>query len=270
MLTLIGSHAARRHFSDFREPHDVDFHTADADEAENFKQKYRDAGKRPPDVFVDQRLEEWPYWGPFATPEELYTMKVSHAFWEINRDPNNWNKHMSDVIFFQRKGVDFNRELYNILRPIWKDLHAPHRTSLAQNKKNFFNDAVKRIYDHDSIHASIAYGDHPLYEDILVPGEEVMVDNDRFFNDMDLETQLKCVREEVYATALERILIPRDYSGSPGAAYAWALRRTITSLFKGEWALWTVLHYDTLARPDCNYLQRHLDNKDKLIPLEEK
>jgi hypothetical protein len=269
MLTLIGSTAARKHFPDFREPKDVDFHTGDANQAAAFMQAYRNEGEVPPDVFVDPRLVQW-NWGPVASPEELYTMKVSHSFWEINRDPNNWNKHMADVIFFQRKGVEFIRELYDILKPIWKDIHEPHRTSLKQNKANFFNDAVVRKYDHDSIHASIAYGDHPLYEDILVPGEEVMVDNSKFFDGMDHETKLKCVREEVYATALERILIPKNYKGSPGAAYAWALRRTITSLFKGEWALWTVLNYDILARPDCNYLQRHLDNADKLILLEEK
>lgn len=268
MLTLIGSRAAKHWFDDFREPKDYDYHTNSHADAEDCKQWFRDLGSETPDVFVDERLGQWK-WDRIATPEELYTMKVSHSFWEINRDAGNWNKHMSDVIFFQRKGVEFNRELYDILKPIWKELHAPHRTSLAQNKQNFFNDAVKRTYDHDSIHASIAYGDHPLYEDILVPGEDVMVDNDKFFNGMDYETQLKCVREEVYATALERILIPKNYSGSPGAAYAWALRRTITSLFKGEWALWTVLNYDTLSRPDCDYMQRHLDNADKLIPLEE-
>lgn len=268
MLTLIGSTAAGSWFPDFREPKDVDYQTADANQAVAFMQSFRNEGERPPDTFVDARLAQW-NWGPVATPEELYTMKVSHSFWEIHRDPNNWNKHMSDVVFFQRKGVEFIRPLYDILKPIMRDLHEPKRTSLAQNKENFFKDAVKRKYDHDSIHESIAYGDHPLYEDILVPGEEVMVDSSKFFDGMDHETKLKCVREEVYATALERILIPNNYKGSPGAAYAWALRRTITSLFKGEWALWTVLNYDTLARPDCNYLQRHLDNADKLILLEE-
>jgi hypothetical protein len=266
MLTLIGSTAAKHWFEDFRTPKDTDYHS---DQHLTWTEKVTFDG----DVFVDHRLGAWDWGKPagplrVATPEELYTMKVSHAFWEINHDVYNWNKHMSDVIFFQRKDVKFIRELYDILLPIWKELHAPKRTSLSQNKENFFKDAVDRIYDHDSIHASIAYGDHPLYEDILVPGEEVAVDSSKFFNDMDYETQLKCVREEVYATALERILIPNEYKGSPGAAYAWALRRTITSLFKGEWALWAVLNYDTLARPDCDYRQRHLDNIDKLIRLE--
>lgn len=275
MITLIGSRAAAHHFDDFRnvDKSDYDYHSDEkvskgddfflpGSEAASVQQPEEWDGSF--DVFVDPRLGDWE-WRAIATPEELYTMKVSHAFWEIG---NTWDKHMADVVFFQRKGVEFNRELYNILFPIWKEMHGKKKTSLAQNSKNFFTDAVHRIYDHDSIHASIAYGDHPLYEDILVPGEEVMVDSTKFFDGMDYETQLKLVREEVYATALERILIPRNYETSPAAAYAWALRRTITSLFKGEWALWAVLNYDVLARPDCDYRKRHLDNMDKLIRLE--
>lgn len=277
MLTLIGSTAARHWFPDFRAPKDLDYQSdKPLTKAGAFilpggsggymgpDESWDDITTRP-DVFVDERLGAWS-WGQIATPEELYTMKVSHAFWEIE---NTWDKHMADVVFFQRKGVKFNRELYDILKPIWKDLHGRKITSLKQNANNFFNDAVVRKYDHDSIHASVAYSDHPLYEDILVPGEEVMVDSTKFFDGMDYETQLKLVREEVYATALERILIPNDYRPSPRAAYAWALRRTITSLFKGEWALWAVLNYDVLAVPDVDYRQVHLDNTDKLIPLGE-
>lgn len=251
MKTLIGSLAAKQWFPDFREPQDVDYHSPSPVDDED---RY--------DVFVDPRLSAWE-WGEVATPEELYTMKVSHSFWEIG---NTWQKHMNDIVFFQRKGVEFDRELYDILVPIWKDLHGRKRTSLAQNAQNFFTDAVDRKYVHDSIHESIAYYDRPMYESILVQGEEVMTDSAKFFS-MDEDLQLKLVREEVMATALERILIPKNYKHSPTAAYAWALQRTITSLFKNEWALWTVLHYDTLARPDCDYVQRHFDKSDKLILL---
>lgn len=271
MLTLIGSSAAKYYYPDFREPKDVDWHSAKESDRKRVPEVTR-SGLRQ-DVFVDERLAQYK-WGAIASPSQLYTMKVSHSFWEIGQPgsraaSDNWRKHMSDVVFFQRKGVEFDRELYDILLPIWKDLHRKNPTNLKQMAGSFFKDGVNRKYDHDSIHASIAYNDHPLYEDILVPGEEVMVDSSKFFEGMDYETQLQLVREEVYATALERILIPKDYSGSPSQAYAWALQRTITSLFKGEWALWTVLNYDTLARPDCDYVQRHRDNADKLILLED-
>lgn len=253
MLTLIGSRAAKVWFPEFREPKDSDYHSP------------RKIDGVTGDYFVDERLGQWD-WGAIATPEELYTLKVSHSFWEIGASwekERRWNKHMADVIFFQRKGVQFQRKLYDILLPIWKDKHAPKRTKLNQTSGAFFADAVKRKFVHDSVHESVAYYDEPLFRSILKPGEEVMVDSGKFF-EMKPELQLQLVREEVYTTALERILIPNDYKGSPRAAYAWALRRTITSLFKGEWALWTVLNYDTLSVPDCDYRQRHLDNKHKL------
>ena len=264
-VTLIGSNAARHWFGDFRLPGDVDMQMPDATPAE--KEMFRQAGV---DLFVDERLGAW-NWDVIAKPEELYTMKVSHSFWEIGTGPeavSSWNKHMSDVVFFQRKGVEFVRPLYDILVPIWKDIHGKKITNLNQNKDNFFKDAVKRTYDHDSLHYSVAYEPgKPLYEKFLKDGSEVLSDWNKF-QALDHETKLRAVREEVYATALERILIPKNYEYSPSAAYAWALRRTVTSLFKNEWALFLVLNYDSLARPDMNYVKQHLDNKDYLIRLE--
>jgi hypothetical protein len=250
MLTLIGSTAAKHWFADFRTPKDCDYHSPEPITVDGA------------DVFIDSRLSAWE-WDKIATPSELYTLKVSHAFWEIG---DSWNRHMADIVFFQRRNVEFSRRLYDVLLPIWKDIHKPKITNLNQTSKQFFSDAVKRRYVHDSVHQSIAYYDEPLFRRILKDGEEVLVDSRKFFN-MDYDLQLQLVREEVYTTALERILIPNNYRGSPTAAYAWALRRTITSLFKGEWALWTVLNYSKLVMPDCDYRQRHLDNKHKLVEI---
>jgi len=264
MITLIGSAAMQHRFPDYRRrPNsDVDLQASTQEEYDRIVSDDNEV-----DVFFNPALAAWD-WNPIASAEELYTMKVSHSFWEIGGDSRNWQKHMNDIVFMQRKGVEFIRPLYDILYPMHKEMHGKKRTSLAQNAMNFFGDGVKRKYDHDSVHASIAYLDHPLFEDILVPGEDVMVDSAKFWA-MDEDTKHMLVREEIYATALERILIPRDYKVSPMAAYAWATQRTITSLFKGEWALYLVLNYEKLCRPDCDYVARHLANADKLIPLQE-
>jgi hypothetical protein len=215
------------------------------------------------DVFVDYRLLSWP-WKAIATPDELYTLKISHSFWEIN-GPRDWDKHAADIVFLSRKGARFIRELYDIVLPIWKERYRRNPTNLNQSADKFFDDAVVRKYDHDSLHESIAYGERPLFESLLREGSDVAVEWAKF-TAMDHATQIRTVREEVYATALERILIPQNYQSSPGAAYRWALRRTATSLFKGEWALFLLLNLDELGMPDCSYLQRHLDNQHKLRP----
>lgn len=262
-VTLIGSHAARHWFGDdFRRPgDDYDFHADDS----RWPVPDGPDGTRS-DVFVDSRLAQWD-WQSVATPGELYTMKISHAFWEIN-GPREWNKHAADIVFLSRHGAQFIRPLYDILLPIWKERYRKNPTNTTLQKDEFFNDAVKRVYDHDSLHESVAYGKRPLYVDILADGETVKVDSSKF-QSMDHATQIKVVREEVYATALERILIPGNYEGSPGAAYYWALRRTATSLFKGDWALFLMLNLDELMRPDCNYMKRHLENQHKLRRLDD-
>jgi len=263
-LTLVGSRALAYHFADARTPKDDsdwDFFSPVALSEETLK------AYQKTDIFIDERLDPWP-WRPVATPSELYTIKISHSYWEINRNPRNWDKHANDIIFLSRKGCGLLYDLHDLLLPIWKEKYDNRkRVSLDKTGKQFFNDAVKRIYDHDSLHESVAYGDRPLYELVLKDGSEVAVDNAKFWR-LDHDTQVKMVREEIYATALERILIPGNYHGSPRAAYWWALRRTATSLFKNEWATFLMVNLDELRAPDCDYMRRHLDNKDRLRPYE--
>jgi hypothetical protein len=218
-------------------------------------------------VLVDGRLNMWK-WSQVATPAELYTIKISHAYWEINRSAANWNKHASDIIFLQRKGAKIIFSLHDELKPIWAERYDNRkRVSLDKTGKQFFSDAVDRTYDHDSLHESVAYHDRPLYERFLKDGSEVMSDWEKFW-ELSHELQTQAVREEIYATALERILIPGNYTGSPGAAYWWALRRTATSLFKNKWATFLMVNLDELRKPDCDYMSRHLSNLGKLRPYE--
>lgn len=263
-VTLTGSRAVKHWFPDAREPKgDWDYHSP-SKFVDPVELSYRNLAE-PRDIFIDSRLGAWK-WGAIATPDELYTMKISHSFWEIN-GPGNWNKHAADIVFLSRKGCKFTRPLYDILLPIWKERYRKNPTDTTKSKADFFNDAVVRKYDHDSLHETVAYCDEPLYMSYLADGETVKSDWSKF-EALAFDAQLKAVREEVYATALERKLIPGNYRGSPGAAYYWALRRTATSLFKGEWALFLLLNLDTLTRPDCNYMQRHLENRHKLRRLD--
>ncbi len=251
MVTLVGSRAMKYWFPDARAPQgDYDYISSVPHSISNL---------RHVDLFVDERLDAWP-WDRVATADELYTLKISHSFWELH---GTWDKHARDIVFLSRHGAKFLRPLYDILLPIWKDRYPRRRITLDKDAGAFFDDNVVRLYDHDSVHESVAYGERPLYEAILKEGSEVAVDNDKFWA-LDFDTQIKLVREEIYATALERILIPGNYHGSPGAAYWWALRRTATSLFKGDWALFLLLNLDLLSHPDCAYIERHLSNRHLL------
>lgn len=251
---LIGSRALKYWFggSFDRTPNDTDyFSTEEVEGAE---------------VFWHPKLAEydWLYNG-IATPIELYTIKVSHAFW-FHGD-RKWWKHMHDVKFLQDKGHNhLVPELYDILYDVWVERHGKKKAFLNVPADEFFNPNVDRIYDHDSIHRSIAYYDRPLFERILKDGHEVMVDRNKF-EALSLEDKFKLVREEVYATALERVLIPRNYVPSPRGAYNYAMRKTITDFSKGWFPKFIVLNWNQLYKPDVEYLKIHLENKDRLIRL---
>src|SRR5690606_19253508 len=115
----------------------------------------------------------------------------------------------------------------------------------------------------DSLHESVAYGDRPIYEEVLKDGKTVQMDMRKIWA-MPHERRIQLFREEVYVTALERKVIPSDYTCSPRAAYAWALRRTITSLTKGRSAQFMSENYRTFRVPDMDYVKHHLSKADRL------
>lgn len=247
---LVGSRAARLHFVDFRQQKDWDFFSPFKIEgAETFYHPY---------------LEGWD-WKSAATPDELYTIKVSHAFWA-----NRWPKHIQDIAFLQSKGCELIQPLYDLLYLIWVEHYGAKRAKLRPGTKpeEFFTSTVKRKYDHDSLHASIAYYDEPLFNRILKDGEAVAVDKAKF-DALSYEDKLRLVREEVYATALERKIIPSNYQDNPLRAYRYALEQTVTSYSKGWFPLFVVTNVQHLLTPDVDYVARHTENAHRLILLEE-
>lgn len=266
---LVGSSAAKQWFPDFRTPKDIDYIVTTPEE--------KVSNSRGIEYFYHPLLAEYLGWGIeiddvwengydlLAGPNVLYTIKVSHAFWNLRN--GSWSKHMHDVMYFQDKGCTIVDGLYDVLYKTWVEVHGPKRANLNVPASEFFTGTVQRKYDHDSIHASIAYGSQPMYEKILRDGSEVAVARDKF-EALTHEEKCQLVREEVYATALERILIPKDYSASPRAAYAWAMRQTVTSFSKGWFPFWIVTNFKDVQRPDCDFVQRHKDNSDRLILLE--
>lgn len=258
MYLIIGSQAAKYRIPTWREPKDFDVFT-ELPSTDNI------------DAYWHSSFEEiFPHYLKgkfFATLDELYTIKVSHLYWDLRN--NTWEKHAYDVVKLKEHGATLDLQMHNALYKVWEEKHGKKVVDLDMDKASFFDDAVPRVYDHDSVHYSVAYDDHPLYEDFLKDGEEINIDMKKVWA-APFETQVKLFREEVYATALERKVIPSNYTCSPRAAYAWALKRTITSLTKGRSARFIVENLDTFRAPDVDYVQRHRDNAHKLIKFKRK
>lgn len=254
-LLVIGSQAIKHHYPDFpRKPKDNDaFYNNKVEGFETFWHP-----------LLEKYVKEKEGW-QFATPNELYTIKVSHAFWDLH---GTWEKHMHDMMYLKDKGATLIPELYQILYQIWQEVHGKKKAKLNVEAKDFFKKTVKRVYEHDSIHASIAYYKEPLFNKILKDGQQVAVSEEKF-NQLPEVDKAKLVREEVYATALERILIPENYKHSPRHAYHLSLKNLITSYSKGWFPLWVVDNYKMLYKPDVDYVQLHISNKRKLIKIGE-
>lgn len=259
MALVIGSVAMQYWFNEFRQPKDLDFF-----------------GTKTPEFLAADYDKIEPFWHPsfegtqldrtdMASPDELYTIKVSHAYWELKN--GSWDKHMTDILFLKSKGAQLDMELHKLLYPVWVETHGVKKMNLAQAAGDFFDDAVVRIYDHDSIHDSVAYGDHPLYERILKDGETVDIDPDKMWNGLTFEEQVKLFREEIAATALERWMIPTKYRFSAGLAWKLALRKTITSLTRGKSARFIVTNFEQFHKPH-DYMKIHKSKMDRLIPLD--
>lgn len=254
MKVLVGSAAAHMWRPDFRTYKDWDYFSNEVLPKES-------GGKRV-ESFYHPDLEQWDWWH-VASLEELYTIKVSHLAWS-----NNWVKHAKDAIWYQEQGVEFLPALYDILYPIWVEHYGKKRARLPKGTKaeDFFNANVDRVFEHDSLHASVAYYDRPLFNEVLQDGEAVAVSWSKF-EALSHTDKLRLVREEVYATALERKVIPSDYQTSAVSAYRWALQQTITSFWKGKWSQWAILNLKDLVTPELDYVQLHKDNDRKLVRL---
>lgn len=261
---IIGSVAMNRVLGKtIREPHDVDVISDVSFEWPTQEAPYT----LHVDTFWDDRLfgiVPWNTGARVASLNELYTIKVSHSYWEL---PNkSWRKHIEDAMLLKAAGAKLDQSLHDLLYSVWSDKHGAKRVNLDQDKESFFQDAVVRKYDHDSIHDSVAFGERPLYESILKDGSTVAVDMKKL-KALPYEDKVNLFLEEVYATALERKVIPSNYTCSPGLAYQWALKRTITSLTKGWSAQFMVENFDQFRKPSDNYVERHLSKAHKLIPI---
>jgi hypothetical protein len=238
MKMLIGSSAAIQHFPDFpRKAKDVDYICADKIKGED-------------NHFIEAHtaiFDKYP--GDVAPPEVLYTIKCSHASWDIH-----WSKTMFDIRFFQQKGVKLDEELYKILYKGWTEIHGKKRAMLVKENEDFFKDNVKRQYIHDDLHRAIAYYDAPLFERIKDDITMAMTSKDRFLK-LTHEDQLRLCREETFVTALERFLIPAEFRMSTTEAYHKGIKKLIVSMTRGWFPKFIIENWiDLCKKSDYDYV----------------
>lgn len=186
MKILIGSRALRHFFPEFDREGDWDYIVGE-------KPKWT-----PSCVNVEYHLNPIfdGYEYKIMLPNDLYTLKMSHMFWNIN-----WEKHMWDIQFLRSKGCRLNKELFYKLYDYWNTVHEKNkRSDLKMTAGEFFNNAITCPYSHDFLHTLI--NPIPTYTKVLVG--EVEVGEDKF-NLLSYNEKCKLVIEEVEVMAYERM-----------------------------------------------------------------
>lgn len=245
--SYIGSYALQRHISGYREPKDLDILT---DDPTLNATKFNYGGK-----IEIHRTEGYEGFRPllaelYPDPALLLTLKMSHLAWDHN---NQFVKHAKDIILLQQNGYEPDRTIYFSLRKFWEKRFGQKKAYLKKSNEEFFEDNVDRYYSHDSLHQSVAYHERPLYERLKDDLDSAYCSESRF-KLLSPEDKRKLAREEIYATALERFLIPNNFKRDATAAYRMALRQLITSMTKGFFCNYLIFNLALLINPDRDYV----------------
>lgn len=236
-MLLIGSRAIKHWFPDFpREPKDTDYAVLETPKCTPSEEM---VGK------VEYLIN--PVIGVMkgvALPDVLYTLKMSHLFWDVN-----WEKHLWDLHFLKKKGCGLNRPLFDKLYHYFNELHGKNkRSDLKMTASDFFNNALTFPIEHDELHKILITHPYfegqlqPTYTKILKEGEEVDVCMNKFKNLTEKE-KFNIVFEEVACMGVERF--PRNMYYK--RVHDRMLKKFIISHCKIDEAIWIIENYPKLV-----------------------
>lgn len=256
---IIGSHAIKQYYPDFRLPKDLDYINKDD------QSKTREVENYWMDEF--QCLLDANTGGEYLDPDCMLTLKAAHANWNVF-----WEKTMADIIFLKRKGHTINVPVYKELVKGFRKWHGKESAPLlGKTTKTFFEDAITRIYDHDSVHAAVAYYDEPLFMKTLTdPESGSVMCSEELFNKLSHEDKIKMSKEEIIVTALERYIFPaleKKEHYYIGRSYMDSLKKFVTTMSSGWMSLFLIDNYEELIFDKENYVTKAHMNKNKLIRL---
>lgn len=230
---IIGSVASAHWWEDSRKPADIDILTpakiAGADSQVCIvESQWHEAAQ----LIIDANVAH-----TFADPDTLYTLKVSHAEWNIK-----WEKTMFDIDFMQDRGCKLRMELYKELIKVWKQVHGAKRVNMARSMDAFFCDAVERKHDHEMLHELVAFKDRPMHER-LRPNQSTAWCDEDLFNALDPQDQLLTALEEILAVSIERGRLTTGSKLSERLrAVHQAYFKLVTSMTTGWFARYLITH----------------------------
>lgn len=160
----------------------------------------------------------------------LFAIKTSHRY--LKNSPHFW-KTLIDWHVMRKAGAQIRPEYEDFLKMREKETYNYAHPKLNVNKDSFFkDDGLQYVYDHDTIHESVARMERPAYTYYMKDGEQVLTDKAKFFA-APREIQLNGVIEEAAVLAIERSLVPHPGVWTPEFAWKFALSKVCSSITSG-------------------------------------
>lgn len=237
-----------------------------------------------------------------APPEVCLALKLSHKYL---KDSPHFLKTMRDIQWLQGQGVELDAWLKDWLPIREAETYVYNHPKLDVSKDDFFKgDGVQYVYDHDTIHLTVAliertftercggpsvpgkmvsYGrevtrTYPAYTFYMKDGSEVMTSKDKFMS-VPEQIRLYGVYEESCVLALERSQIPYVFMGGtqgrrpPTArqSFEMALMKVCTSITSGWFREYAWDNYDKVMAlyeelGENDYVERFQRNAHMLKP----
>ncbi len=226
-MLIFGSTALKHWFPDLeREPKDIDY-MGEGKSTREIEYHFNPAFQYILDNNKDSK---------YVDPDFLYTIKVSHAAWDVR-----WDKTMHDIMFMRDKGCTLNLELYKLLLKDWEVIHGTKKHIILNGSMDeFFNSNVTRKMNHDQLHELVKFYERPLHESIRPDLTNVKVSK-VLWDNLSHEDKIKCAMEEIMVFALERY---EEYP--PNFALIKGIKQLITKSTKGYFTLFMIENFKTL------------------------
>lgn len=209
----------------------------------------------------------------YADVSTLLMLKMSHRF---KKDSPHFHKTMTDIKHLKGLGYEM---FTGVLGQAWywkreEETYSYAHPRLKVSKEEFFkDDEVPYTYDHDSIHEAVAVQHMPAYLWFKPTENEVFCVRE-LFEECDEKVKLLSVYEEATVLALERSLVPYNYSECPDKVFKYALMKLCTSISSGWWRAYAWDNYEKVVALHEelgveSYVDRFKSNMDKVKPFKE-
>lgn len=162
----------------------------------------------------------------------LAIIKRSHLWRDLKFDRHiamyhhHLAKHLTDMT------DEDNRILNDRIKLSYKQFEDYRPISLKKTVEEFFDDAVDKKYDHDYLHELMSYHDRPLYTHLQYDSSMAWCEKE-LWDKLSYDDKCKCVAEETYVIAIERFMVPSNWTHYTKLSYIKALQKVCTTLTSG-------------------------------------